>query len=83
MTTSRWIRQFVASHPDYKQDSVISQEINYDLLKIMSQFSQNEIELLDLVADHSSKTVDKIPDAMSKAEKLHSKTVNSVVNGSQ
>uniref|UniRef100_A0A8C4X1B7 Glutamate--cysteine ligase n=1 Tax=Eptatretus burgeri TaxID=7764 RepID=A0A8C4X1B7_EPTBU len=31
-TTSCWIRNFVAAHPDYKQDSVVSDHINYDLL---------------------------------------------------
>ena len=31
-TTARWIRDFVASHPEYKQDSVITEGINYDLL---------------------------------------------------
>lgn len=31
-TTATWIRKFVRSHPGYKFDSVVSQEINYDLL---------------------------------------------------
>jgi glutamate--cysteine ligase catalytic subunit len=31
-TPATWIRNFVRSHPDYKYDSVVSQEINYDLL---------------------------------------------------
>ena len=32
LTAATWIRNFVQSHPDYKQDSVVSQEINHDLL---------------------------------------------------
>lgn len=32
-TPATWIRDFVRSHPSYKFDSVVSQEINYDLLK--------------------------------------------------
>jgi len=32
MTASTWLRDFVTSHPAYKKDSVISDEINYDLL---------------------------------------------------
>ncbi|TFK26502.1 glutamate-cysteine ligase catalytic subunit [Coprinopsis marcescibilis] len=32
MTAATWMRNFVRSHPDYKGDSVVSQEINYDLL---------------------------------------------------
>ena len=30
-TTASWLRRFVREHPDYKHDSVVSQEINYDL----------------------------------------------------
>ncbi|XP_072498575.1 glutamate--cysteine ligase catalytic subunit isoform X2 [Notamacropus eugenii] len=32
MTAARWMREFVAKHPGYKQDSVITDEINYSLL---------------------------------------------------
>jgi len=32
LTAATWIRNFVQTHPDYKHDSVVSQEINYDLL---------------------------------------------------
>lgn len=32
LTTAGWIRQFVASHPSYKQDSVVTDEISYDLV---------------------------------------------------
>ena len=31
ITPATWIRNFVRSHPAYKFDSVVSQEINYDL----------------------------------------------------
>ncbi|CDO69209.1 hypothetical protein BN946_scf185042.g111 [Trametes cinnabarina] len=31
-TAASWIRNFVRSHPAYKFDSVVSQEINYDLM---------------------------------------------------
>ncbi|KAL1919721.1 uncharacterized protein VTP21DRAFT_1652 [Calcarisporiella thermophila] len=31
VTNATWIRQFVRSHPAYKGDSVVSEEINYDL----------------------------------------------------
>ena len=31
-TPATWIRNFVRSHPAYKHDSVVSQEINYDLM---------------------------------------------------
>ena len=31
-TAASWIREFVRSHPGYKFDSVVSQEVNYDLM---------------------------------------------------
>ncbi|KAH9508372.1 hypothetical protein Btru_050935 [Bulinus truncatus] len=41
-TTAKWIRNFVSAHPDYKQDSVVSETINYDLLRCITQISQGE-----------------------------------------
>ncbi|KAL1744780.1 glutamate-cysteine ligase-domain-containing protein [Schizophyllum fasciatum] len=31
-TPATWIREFVLNHPKYKKDSVVSEEINYDLM---------------------------------------------------
>jgi glutamate--cysteine ligase catalytic subunit len=31
-TAATFIRDFVRSHPAYKRDSVVSQEVNYDLM---------------------------------------------------
>ena len=31
-TAASWIREFVRAHPKYRGDSVVSQEINYDLM---------------------------------------------------
>ena len=31
-TLATWTREFVRNHPAYKFDSVVSQEINFDLL---------------------------------------------------
>lgn len=33
LTEAQWMRQFIMSHPDYKHDSVVSESINYDLMK--------------------------------------------------
>ena len=38
-TASTWIRSFVRSHPAYKKDSVISEVINYDLIKAVQRLS--------------------------------------------
>ncbi|KAI0786681.1 glutamate-cysteine ligase catalytic subunit [Abortiporus biennis] len=32
LTPATWIRNFVRSHPSYKSDSVVSQQVNYDLM---------------------------------------------------
>ena len=37
VTPATWIRNFVRQHPDYKYDSVVSKEINYDLLKAVDE----------------------------------------------
>ena len=31
-TPATWIRNFVLNHPAYKHDSVVSKEINYDMM---------------------------------------------------
>jgi glutamate--cysteine ligase catalytic subunit len=39
-TPATWMRNFVRSHPNYKFDSVVSQEINYDLVKAVDQIER-------------------------------------------
>ena len=39
-TTARWIRDLVAAHPEYKQDSIISEGLAYDLLVKFTKVSQ-------------------------------------------
>lgn len=36
-TPATWIRNFIRSHPAYKFDSVVSQEINYDLVTALDK----------------------------------------------
>ncbi|ORY82690.1 glutamate-cysteine ligase-domain-containing protein [Protomyces lactucae-debilis] len=38
-TAASWIRNFVRSHPAYKHDSVVSELINYDLVKAVQKLS--------------------------------------------
>jgi len=40
LTAATWIRNFVTSHPDYKNDSVVSQIINYDLLVAVDEIER-------------------------------------------
>eukprot|EP00043_Microstomoeca_roanoka_P028431 m.17993 g.17993 ORF g.17993 m.17993 type:complete len:683 (+) comp8403_c0_seq1:65-2113(+) len=39
-TTAQWIREFVQNHPDYNHDSVITDRINYDLLKRIHEITE-------------------------------------------
>jgi len=65
MTTSKWLREFVTSHPAYKNDSVISEEINYDLLRRVSKL-QNEPCSQLVGSIPGSKTKDAVPDILTQ-----------------
>ncbi|KYO47156.1 glutamate--cysteine ligase catalytic subunit [Alligator mississippiensis] len=49
MTVARWMREFVANYPDYKQDSVITDEINYSLIWKCNQIAQGRTECPELL----------------------------------
>ncbi|KAG8976778.1 hypothetical protein FRC05_003128 [Tulasnella sp. 425] len=49
-TNAKWIRDFVRSHPEYKHDSVVTQAINYDLLKTIDEIERGIRKADDLVA---------------------------------
>nr|XP_031544503.1 glutamate--cysteine ligase catalytic subunit isoform X2 [Vicugna pacos] len=49
MTVARWMREFIAKHPDYKQDSVITDEINYSLLLKCNQIANELCECPELL----------------------------------
>src|SRR5687767_6658766 len=42
-TTAQFIRDFVKAHPDYKHDSVISELVNYDLIKCVKDIAAGEL----------------------------------------
>nr|ACC86274.1 glutamate-cysteine ligase catalytic subunit [Exaiptasia diaphana] len=75
MTTARWMREFVHKHPDYKQDSVVSDLICYDLMNTCNKIANGEMECRELLGDYISKTNDvldkkciRIQDEMEKME---------------
>lgn len=41
-TAATYIRKFIASHPDYKHDSRISQQVNYDLMSELRKLTQHK-----------------------------------------
>lgn len=40
MTTATWMRNFVRTHPAYQFDSVVSEEINYDLIRAIDEIER-------------------------------------------
>uniref|UniRef100_A0A8C2FR74 Glutamate--cysteine ligase n=1 Tax=Cyprinus carpio TaxID=7962 RepID=A0A8C2FR74_CYPCA len=51
MTMAKWMREFVAKHPQYKQDSVITDKINYDLLHKCDRIANGEEKCPELIGD--------------------------------
>jgi glutamate--cysteine ligase catalytic subunit len=49
LTPAAWIRDFVQKHPSYKQDSVVSADINYDLLTKLDQIAKGELKPVGLL----------------------------------
>jgi len=70
-TLAHWIREFVKRHPSYKKDSVISDEINYDLMKTMDDISQGRAHCLCLLGTFRTKAQIGIPNAVDKAEMMY------------
>jgi glutamate--cysteine ligase catalytic subunit len=50
MTSAAWMRKFVTTHPKYKKDSVVSEEINYDLMWRIHLISSGQIKCPDLLS---------------------------------
>ncbi|XP_053600985.1 glutamate--cysteine ligase catalytic subunit [Plodia interpunctella] len=66
-TMATWIRDFVTNHPQYQQDSVVSEKINYDLLKTAHGIQTGAIPAPSLLgASAASKTNEDIPKAFTK-----------------
>ena len=42
VTTARWMRDFVAGHPAYAGDSVVSEEVNKDLISAVMEIAERE-----------------------------------------
>ncbi|KAI0368347.1 glutamate-cysteine ligase catalytic subunit [Pilatotrama ljubarskyi] len=53
-TAASWIRDFVRSHPAYKFDSVVSQEINYDLMVAVDEIERGLRKAPDFLPSNCS-----------------------------
>ncbi|KAJ1731680.1 glutamate--cysteine ligase, partial [Coemansia biformis] len=51
MTTAAWIRSFVQNHPAYRRDSVVSAEINYDLILVLDDISSGRRAAPELLGE--------------------------------
>ena len=47
MTNAKFMRQFVLNHPTYKHDSIVSEEINFDLFCQIDKILTGEIPLVE------------------------------------
>lgn len=56
MTAAGWMRKQILAHPDYKQDSIVSDKVNYDLMLLMKKVSEGTVPCPDLIGSLSSKT---------------------------
>ena len=56
MTAASWIRKQILTHPDYKQDSVVSNKVNYDLIQLMKGVSEGTVPCPELIGSLASKT---------------------------
>ncbi|KAL5013742.1 hypothetical protein ScPMuIL_008012 [Solemya velum] len=80
ITTATWMRRFVMNHTDYKNDSVVSEKISYDLLTKCKQISLGEA-CYEMFPCFSTKTADNIPAAVSKSNAYLNQKVAKAVNG--
>jgi len=53
ITNARFIRNFVTQHPSYKKDSVVTEEITYDLLSTLNRIEKGDIPLCDALKSSS------------------------------
>lgn len=51
ITPATWIRRFVSSHPDYKQDSVVPPSVAYDLLQTCQAIGEGRMQCPELLGD--------------------------------
>lgn len=49
LTPATWMRQFVRSHNDYHQDSIVSQTVCYDLLKVVKDLGDGKVHSVEVL----------------------------------
>ena len=51
VTTATWMRQYVRKHPSYKGDSILSDEIAYDLVAVCTDVGLGKVHIPELLGD--------------------------------
>lgn len=68
-TTAAWLREFVTKHPDYMQDSKVTDKINFDLIKTIKDIQSGERPCVELLGSSVlSKTKENVPSVLVKGE---------------
>ena len=67
LTTAQWMRHFVQNHHDYKNDSVVSEQVNYDLMVECSNITEGA-RCKELLSDYNTKSRDHIPPIIAQAD---------------
>lgn len=49
MTPATWIRDFVTKHKEYNNDSIVTEEINYDLIWRIYQMANGQVECNEML----------------------------------
>ncbi|CAM9267298.1 unnamed protein product [Ectocarpus sp. 4 AP-2014] len=57
MTTAAWLRKFVTSHPGYGKDSVVTDEIAYDLVQACQEIGLGKLACPELLGDRTIREV--------------------------
>ena len=53
MTTASWMRKFITESPLYERNSVVSEELNYELIMAIHQIQMGQIKCPQLLGDHN------------------------------
>jgi len=56
-TAATWMRKFVRRHPAYKQDSVVTDEIAYDLMIACKEIGEGKLHVPELLGDYHIKPI--------------------------
>lgn len=68
MTTAGWIRSKIRSHPAYKFDSVVSDEMVYDVMQEAMKITRGEVSSYELLGAPISKSSCYLPDKCKKMQ---------------